>query len=112
MFVALTSALCGICWGHNSAEIPSPTDQKFVELCLEGAIRQASESLTKNKKEPLTPEILIQKVKLYGSNNNLLHLRFIVVRIGILRILRIGELKERKLKDIHQNHEGIKINVL
>lgn len=98
---ALTSAFCGICWGHISAGITSPTDQKFVKLCLEGATRQASESSTKNKKGPLTPEILTEIVKLYGYTNNLLHLRFIVMCVlGFAGFLRIGELKELKVKDI------------
>jgi len=109
----LTAALCGIRWGHISSGFDSPTNHPFTKLAFEGAkriISQSSPPIT--KKEPFTPELLKQIVSMYGSSDNLLNIRFLIIcLLGFAGFLRISELLQLKVGDLTFDMDGVKINI-
>ena len=97
---AVTSAFCGIRWGHINTGYLSPTDHPFVKLAFEGAKRVTE--VKSNQKEPLPSECIRKLINKFGFENNIMHLRFIIICVlGFAGFFRISELLQLKIKDIH-----------
>jgi len=110
---AITSAFCGIRWGHISAGLDTPTNHPFVKLCYSGALKQSSERRPQNqRKEPFTPDMIKDIIKAYGSTNNLVHLRFIIVcLLGFSGFLRISELLNLKIGEMAFQQKGLEMTI-
>ena len=75
---AITSAHMGIRQMHIMAGLTPPTDHPFLKAAYEGAKRRTAPNTTKNKKEPMTSDIIRQIVHAYGHANDLVKIRFLV----------------------------------
>ena len=94
------SAFNAIKWGHTKSGEISPTDHPFVKTAFEGAKRLAVPSI-KNKKEPVTSDMLRQFTSHYGYSNNFCHLRFLILALlGFAGFFRISELLVVKIKHV------------
>ena len=108
---AISTALCGIRWGHLKAGYDSPTDCQLVKLAFKGAQRVATVK-DKNRKEPFTSEMIGELVKRYGSSDNLINHRFIVICvIGFAGFLRISELLNLQIQDIKFKESWYEITI-
>lgn len=109
----ITSAFCGIRWGHISAGLSTPTNHQFVRLCYQGALRNTSEKGTiRNRKEPFTPEMIKEAFKLYGHSSNLIQLRFLLVcLIGFSGFLRVSELLNLRIGDLNFQQKGLEMKI-
>ena len=107
----ITTALCGIRWGHIKAGFYPPTNSHIVKLAYKGAKRLA-ESAEKNRKEPFTIEIINKLISHYGNTENLIHLRFILIFVlGFAGFFRISELLDLQVKDIFLKESWVEIFV-
>ena len=107
----LDRALCGIRWAHIRGGLYSPTDHPFVKLAIEGAKRSIAKlGLTSSrKKEPISPELIHDLVKLYGSSDDPVKLRFLVIcLLGFAGFMRISELLGLKVGDLKFKEYGLK----
>ena len=85
---SVDSAIYGIQWAHNLADVPSPTNSPIVH-----AISRASKRITgtrvTNKKEPISPD-MIRKLVDISNLDNLLEVRneciFLLAYAGFFRI--------------------------
>ena len=97
---SVTDAMYGIRWGHTSAGFFSPTDHPFVKLAYEGARRLSNYNGT-NKKEPVTSSMLHRIIDTYGSHDNLLKQRTLLIcLLGFSTFMRIDEVLDIKVEDI------------
>ena len=106
---ALTSAVCGIRYGHVTSGLQNPADNLFVKTVLEGAQRTVGRNSPPNihrQKEPVTMDMVKAIVDMYASPFNLLHHRFILT--CLLGFLRISELLEIRLRDIAFHADCVK----
>ena len=80
---------------------------------MEGAKRIISKGKSeKEKKQPITPEIIKQLMEFYGTSENLKVLRFLVIcLIGFSGFFRISELLQIQIKNIEFTEQGIKIKI-
>ena len=100
-FGTVESAFLGTRWGHFACGLPSPTENKFVKLALEGAKRMLAGNTKRNQKEPVSIEILKSIVDKFAFSENLIELRFVIMcLLGFSGFMRISELLNLKLKDI------------
>ena len=107
----ITTALCGIRWGHIKAGFYPPTNSHIVKLAYKGAKRLA-ESAEKNRKEPFTIEIINELISHYGNTEHLIHLRFILICVlGFAGFFRISELLNLQVKDIFLKESWVEIFV-
>lgn len=96
----ITTAVCGIRWGHIKAGFDSPTDTQLVKTAFKGAKRLA-ESGVKNRKEPFTSEMISELVDQYGNSKSLIDLRFVLMSVlGFAGFFRISELLGLQVKDL------------
>ena len=104
----ITTAFCGIRWGHIKAGFYPPTNSHIVTLAYKGA-----KSLTeKNRKEPFTIEIINELISRYGNTENFIHLRFILICVlGFAGFFRISELLNLQIKDISFKESWVEIFV-
>jgi len=97
--------------GHINAGFTSPTNHPLVKLAFEGAKRLAIKG-RKNQKEPFTAEIISKLVSEFGSSDNLMHLRFLVICItGFAGFFRISELLNIKIRNLEETKESFEIFV-
>lgn len=102
----------GIRWGNINNGIPSPTDDIFIKTALEGGKRLLSTSKIRRQKEPFTTTMVKQVVDLYGSDGNLLHLRFAVTcLLGFSGFLRIEELLDIQMHHLHFSEDCLRITI-
>lgn len=81
----------------------------MVKLAFKGAKRLA-ESKTSYRKEPFTIEILNDLVGRYGTSQNLIHLRFLLIAIlGFAGFFRISELLNLKVKHLNEKVDSFEI---
>ena len=107
----ISAALCGIRWGHLKAGYNSPTDCQLVKLAFKGAQRLANVE-RKNRKEPFTNEMIEQTVRRYGSSDNLIHLRFLVICVlGFAGFFRISELLDLQVSDLNFKEDWYEITI-
>ena len=109
---ALTSAVCGIRYGHVTSGLRNPADNLFVKI-LEGAQRTVgrnSPPKIHRQKEPVTMDMVKAIVDMYASPFNLLHHRFILTcLLGFTGFLRISELLEIRIRNIAFHDDCVKI---
>lgn len=97
----ITNAMVGIRWGHLRRGYPPPTEDCLVDLAFKGASRIAANYKVSNQKEPFSPELIKKVCERYGKSDNLIHQRFLITfLIGYLGFLRIGEIRNLKVKDV------------
>ena len=88
----ITAAFLGIRWGHISSGLPSPTEDCFVKLALEGGQRMLSKNTVRNQKEILSQEIITTLTQRFVASKNLLEIRNIVlVLLGFTGFMRISK---------------------
>lgn len=105
---AIQSAFYAIRWGHVVAGYEPVTEHPFVELALEGALRLSN--VSRNTKDPFTPDLVNQIVDYYSKDLNLKTCRFLVVcLLGFAGFFRISELLKVQLKDIKINQKHMEI---
>lgn len=61
----IEAAVYGLRWAHQVAGLESPTEHPIVQMAMEGARKQLGKPTV--KKEPVTPEILIELVEKVGG---------------------------------------------
>ena len=70
---------------------------------------QAACKRRKNRKEPFTNEMIEKIVRRYGSSDNLIHLRFLVICVlGFTGFFRISELLDLQVSDLNFKEDGMK----
>ncbi|XP_063419642.1 uncharacterized protein LOC134704617 [Mytilus trossulus] len=95
----IEEVIYSIAWAHNIAGYNNPCASEIVKNVAEGAKRQLSRPCS--KKEPITPEILIQLVNRFGSTDNLLDKRIVTMcLIGYAGFLRFSEIVNIRACDI------------
>ena len=104
---ALHRAAYGIRWAHHAAGYPSPLEDPFVALVLQGCGRLCARPV--KKKDPLTASLVKGLIDHYSPLSQLsdLHiLRFLViVVVGFAGFFRIDEMVSIKLRSV-QIHDG------
>ncbi|XP_057308096.1 integrase/recombinase xerD homolog [Hydractinia symbiolongicarpus] len=81
----------------------------MVKLAFKGAKRLA-ESKTSYRKEPFIIEILNDLVERYGTSQNLIHLRFLLIAIlGFAGFFRTSELLNLKVKHLNEKVNSFEI---
>lgn len=92
-------AFYGIQWAHRLIGVPSPTDATLVKNVFEGAKRRLATPVL--KKEPITPEILLNMYNSKFIEGDLMSQRFIsACLLAYAGFLRISELLQIKRCDI------------
>ncbi len=103
----------GIRWGHHNSGFHSPTDNPLVKLAFEGSrrlIAMRNPNAGRNRKEPITSDLLKDIVKKYRQSDNLIDMRFVLMTVlGFCGFLRISELLEIQYKDISFCPTGVTI---
>ena len=106
------SAFYSLKWAHKLAGVADPTSESLPKLMLEASKRILSRP--KNRKTPITSDMLINLCRFYGEENaSLPHLRFLVMCLlsyaGFLRFAELIELKRADL-DIFDSHLVIRLS--
>ena len=110
----LTTAFLGIRWGHIHSSFTPPTNHPFLKMAFEGAKRIVSRlSPPKNKKEPLTPEIIKRIVDIFTDTPGLPTTRFIIIcLVSFTGFLRISELLDLRVKHVQFVDGGMKLEIV
>lgn len=74
---SVDSAIYGIQWAHNLADVPAPTNSPIVRAISRASNRIIGTRVT-NKKEPISPD-MIRKLVDFSSLDNLLELRNVCI---------------------------------
>ena len=100
---ALHSAAYGIRWAHHTAGPPSPLDDPFVALVLQGCERLCAQPTT--KKDPVTVSVVKDLVDHYGPLAQLSDLRvfrfLVIVVVSFAGFFRIDEMLTIRLQHAH-----------
>lgn len=96
----VTTAFYSISWAHKLAGVQDPTDHVLPKRVKESALRKLGHG--KNKKEPVTPEMLSNLVQKYASDSaTLSDLRLVVMcLIAFTAFMRFDELSSIRAQDI------------
>ena len=96
----IEDAFYSIHWVHEISNNLNPCKSSLVVNAKEGALRSVGRTVT--KKEPITPEILDNLVKMYGSETtNIFELRTMCLfLLGYAGFFRFSELVNIKREDI------------
>ena len=95
-----------------NAGFDSPTDHPFVKVAFAGAKRLLAVTRQPTRKEPFTLLMFDNAYSLYGTSQNLIHMRFLLVcLLGFSGFLRIGELLAIQIKDISFQPDHMEITV-
>ena len=76
-YSSVDSAIYGIQWAHNLADVPAPTNSPIVRA-ISGASKRIIGTRVTNKKEPISPD-MIRKLVDFSSLDNLLELRNVCI---------------------------------
>lgn len=103
-------AFYAISWSHKLAAFYDPCNSFLCKSVIEGARRSFRHNI-KNKKEPITPQILQKIVQKYGNTNSTLHERRVACMclVSYSGFLRFTELVNLKRSDIifHQEYMSL-----
>ena len=109
---AVDSAIYGIQWAHNLADIPSPTVSPIVHSISRAAKRLIGTRLV-NKKEPISP-VMISRLVESSNLDNLLELRNVCIfLLTFAGFFRIKEVLHIKYGDVifHDGYVAINLNI-
>ena len=105
------SASAAISWAHRMAGPDDPTKYNLIVQVSEGLKRTLAKPRT--RKEPITPDILIQLEKLYGTDrsiHNLMNIRTLAMaQLSFAGFLRFNELAAIKMADLTFHHDYLSI---
>lgn len=97
---ALTDSFYGIRWGHHISGLFSPTDHPFLQVVFEGC-KRSSNNKPRQKKDPITSDMIKEWVNAYGDEENLPKLRFLLICVlGFTGFMRIDEILKVQLKHL------------
>ncbi len=97
----LEIAHCAIKWFHDCAPFTesNPCDSKYLRLVLDGCKRMLARP--KNKKEPITPDILARIVCKYGNSRDLKDIRLCAMTLlAYAGFFRHSELVDLRVADV------------
>lgn len=100
VYSALESAYYGIRWAHNMYNLPNPCEGTMVSNILESAKRMLAKPV--NKKEPITPEMMLSICKIYANQfSSLAQLRTAAICVtAYAGFLRYNELAGIRCCDV------------
>ncbi len=98
---SINEAFYAISWAHKLAGLQNLCESDLVRTVKEGALRSVGHYVV--KKEPITPEIMVNLVERYGnSRSNLKDLRIacmcLISYAGFLRFAELANLKRNNLQ--------------
>ena len=107
---SVDSAIYGIQWAHNLADVPSPTNSPIVHAISRASKRIIGTRVT-NKKEPISPDMIRNLVNI-SNLDNLLELRNVCIfLLAYARFFRIEEVLHFKYGDISFHSGYVVINL-
>ena len=109
---SVDSAIYGIQWAHNLADLPSPTNSPIVRAISKASKRTIGTRVI-NKKEPISPD-MIRKLVDISNLDNLLELRnvciFLLTYAGFFRIEEVLHIKYGDIR-FHSGYVIINLEV-
>ena len=100
-------------WNHEMNMFSNPCDNKVLHMLCEGAKRILCKSIV--KKEPITPEILENIVRVYGSSDRIEDLSSVricsMLLLGFAGFLRFNEIANLKVKNISFHDLYMSLNI-
>ncbi|KAK3099168.1 hypothetical protein FSP39_000438, partial [Pinctada imbricata] len=104
----INQAIYAITWAHQIAGEDNPCETFMVKSVVEGAKRQLSKPV--DKKDPVTPEMLLHLVKRFGLSSNLYDKRIVTMcLVGYAGFLRFSEIVNIKACDLNFSDEYVSI---
>ena len=106
---AITGAVEGIRWAHESAGLASPTDVPFVKRIYEGAKRISP--VNRNKKDPVKIEY-VEELLRGVDQEKLSDLRFaVLLTLSFAGFFRISEILNFRVRDLTFESDAVKFFV-
>ena len=106
----VNSAVYAIKWAHELSGYESPTTHPFIKNLMESTKRSFGKPV--QRKEPVTPEMLLSLCSKYKDTSDITAIRDIaMITLAFSAFLRYDELSKLKCNQVHFYDEHVTLNI-